>query len=152
MSLAPATLRQRIEARITSVLGPGVGSPEWNVSALAYDAFPGGDLDDVQALSFAVGVPVTDFDSASRRQVGRQIAATTIVAVKFAKRLAADGHVGDYDTALGLEATLVAAVTGTTGDRGPAPAVFRVERGLHEADPALFVADVWFRVFHQYPM
>lgn len=149
MSLTPADLRSRIEAQIVSALGSA--SPAWVVSALAFDAFPGGDLDDRQALAFAVGLPSSDV-LAPRPTSGRQVATSTIVGIRFTYRLRADTHVADYDAALVQEVALVQAVSGTTGTRGPAAELVRIERGIAEADHELYIGTLMFRVFHQYPM
>lgn len=148
MSLAPATLRARIEARITAALG--ASSPPWRVATLAYDQFPGADLSDREALSFAVGVPGTVFLD-GRQLSGGQAPARTIVGVRFASYLRTDAHVADYDVALGREALLIAAVRGTTGAGGPAARVVSVERRV-EGDGTTFVGDVVFEVFHGYPL
>lgn len=149
MSLTPADLRSRIEAQITSALGSA--SPAWVPSAMAFDAFPGGDLDDQQALAFAVGLPSSDVIG-GRTAPGRQVAVSTVVGVRWTYRLRSDTHVADYDAALGQEVELVQAVTATTGDRGPAAELVRIERGIAAEDAELFIGTVMFRVFHQYPL
>ena len=148
MSLAPADLRSRIESRIASVLGGA--SPPWKVAGLAYDLFPGADMADREALSYAVGLPGTTFLD-GRQPSGGQAPARTSVGVKFTSYLRSDAHVADYDVALGREALLIAAVRGTTGTRGPSPRVVQVDREV-VGDGTLFVAAVIFEVFHGYPL
>jgi hypothetical protein len=148
MSLAPADLRSRIESRIAAVLG--AGSPPWRVAGLVYDLFPGADLSDREALSYAVGLPRTDFID-GRQPSGGQAPARSIVGVKFTSYLRTDAHVADYSVAIGREALLIAAVRGTVGTGGPSTRVVNVTREVL-GDGTVFVADVLFEVFHGYPL
>lgn len=149
MSLAPDTLRARIEARITSALGSA--SPPWRVATLGYDQFPGADLSDREALSFAVGLPSTVFLDEGRQRVGGQHMARTTVGVKFTSYLRTDAHVSDYDLALQREAALVAAVRATVGDGGPAARVVQIERAV-VGDGTTFLAGILFECAHGYPL
>lgn len=148
MSLAPATIRARIQARLAAVLG--ILSPPWRPSALSYDLFPGADLQDVEALAYAVGLPSTTFLD-GRQPSGGQAPARTIVGIKFSSYLRADAHVGDYDVALAREAALVVALGGTTGSGGPAPRVVQVDRQVI-GDGTVFLGHVTVEVFHGYPL
>lgn len=148
MSLAPAALRARIEARIVAALGGG--SPPWRVASLAYDAFPGADLSDREALSFAVGVTSTTFLD-GRQPVGGVAPARSIVGVRWTSYLRTDAHVADYDRALEREVELVAAVRSTDGDGGPAA---RLVSSIRQAvgDSTVFLGELTLEVFHPYPI
>ena len=148
MSLSPADLRSRIEARIASVLGGA--SPPWKVAGLAYDMFPGADLADREALSYAVGLPGTTFVD-GRQPSGGQAPARTTVGVRFTSYLRTDAHVADYDVALAREVALIAAVRGTSGTGGPSPRAVQVDREV-VGDGTVFVGTVIFEVFHGYPL
>lgn len=148
MSLSPAELRQRIEARITAALGSG--SPPWRVAGLAYDAFPGADLSDREALSFAVGVPSSTFLD-GRQPVGGVAPVRSIVGVRFTSYLRTDAHVADYDRALEREVELVAAVRSTVGDGGPAARIVSVQR-LTAGNETTFYGEITLEVFHPYPL
>jgi len=148
VSLTPADLRDRIEARIDSALG--AGSPPWVVAGLAFDMFPGSDLSDREALSYAVGVPSTTFVDGRQPSGGRAPARTT-VGVRFSTFLRSDAHVADYSVALTREALLLAALRGTSGAGGPAVRLVSVDRQI-VGDGTLFVATILCEVFHAYPV
>jgi hypothetical protein len=149
VSLAPATLRQRIESGLVAVLG--ALSPAWRVSTLAYDLFPGADLADREALSFAVGLPSTSFLPGRQQQASGLAAVETVVGVKFTSQLRADASVTDYDTALAREVALINAVLDVVGDRGPTPVVTSVRREI-TGDGTVFLGTILFDVFHGYPL
>lgn len=148
MFLSPTDVRQRVEARIAAVLG--VLTPPWRVAGLAYDAFPGADLSDVEALSYAVGLPESTWQQ-DRRPVMSASLVITVVGVRFTSQLRSDAHVEDYDLALEREQLLIAAVNATTGNEGPRPRIVSARRSV-VGDSTIFLGDYTFEVAHMYPL
>lgn len=154
MSLSPASLRQAIEGAITAALGPAAAPPvakPQRVASLAYDKFPGADLRNVEAASFAVGLLDTSgLPDRQRRQAGGT-PVTTNVGVRFTWLLRSDHHVEDQDDALDREAAIVALVSSTSTADMQRPRFLSVSR--RESDSGkLFIGDLKFACVHVYPL
>jgi hypothetical protein len=150
VSLSPTDLRQRIEEGITAVLGSA--AVPWAVSRYNYDTFPGPDAKQILDLSFAVGLPSTEFAEADRqRRDVRQAQATTTVGVKFTSQLRADNQVADTDTALEREAALIAVLRTIAGQHGPHVRFDTVARST-VGDGTVHLADLRLTVVHAYPI
>jgi len=107
MGISPATIRARIAAEISSDL------TSFNESRWSVDLF-GSDAQHVLHQSFAVGLGSSSVLQAARnRRHGGALASTQIV-VRFAHRVRADNQVSDYDSALGSELSIIAAVLSTS--------------------------------------
>jgi hypothetical protein len=150
VSLAPADLRARVQSQILADLGQVSSSPRWRVATLAYDVFPGADLSDREALSFAVGLVSTTFLD-GRQPSGGVAPARTTIGVRFSCFLRSDAHVADYDVALAREAELVASIRSAVGAGGPAARLVSIDREV-VGDGTLYLAEVRAEVFHPYPL
>jgi hypothetical protein len=152
VSASPANVRQMVEAAILAVLGPDTATPiPSRLSSLAWEAFPGADLRDAEACSFAVGLPGSvALPGRQRGQAGGQ-PTTSQLGVRWSWSVAADRHVADYDAGLDREALLVRAVTGTPFVGFPRPRFVSATRSLR-GDGTLLVGDLLFAVFHTYPL
>lgn len=106
--LAVSALRQRVAAVVSALTSPS----QWRESSWAFDAFPA-DPGRFAHLTFAVGVPQSDFDEleGSRRRLTTGGLTGTDVVVRWVFRLKADGTaIASYDAALDAEAALVKAL------------------------------------------
>lgn len=140
----PHKVRQAIERQLLAILG--AQQPAWRVSRFTYDAMPGADTDQIEALAFAVGLPESALEG---RQTGtRAIKTTTQVGIRFTSRLRADNQVGDYDLGLEREQALLYALR--TLDEGQV----HVESIAREVIGAgtVFLGHVRGFVVHSYPV
>lgn len=141
----PSAIRQLVQNGILERLG--AEDPPWQVSLSTWDNFPGADPDQLEALSFAVGLPSSSVANDGRQR--GQIATSTIVGVRFASKIRADNQVADYDRALDREVRLVSTVRLIVG--GTRAALVSIDRSV-VGDGTVFVGDLRFAVFHGYPL
>jgi len=143
--LSVAGVRQRVQDRITTVLG-GQG---WRHSRFVPDLF-GQDTDQINPRVFAVQVGSTDpVGDRQRIQVGTVV--RTQLIVRFAWRLRADNQLTDYDTALDAEEDVIAAVMSTDNTNLHIELDTIPQRTVFD-DGSLFLGEIQFLTQHRLPL
>ena len=149
--LTVRSVRDRISAQISGALGPD----GWSESGFPPDLFPY-DSRALAHLAFVVGVPSTtpaQLDRQSARGgTTKATLATTLVTVRWAHRLRADGVPQDYGDALDAEARLIACVLEVDTDPHLSVRLLRVPTRSTPADGTAFVGTVEFEVLHRLPL